>query len=125
MGLFKRVKESEDDGLTDVEKKALLEKATEDFKLDPEKAITGEDLVELMNRLVHEAGLDDQIGFLLFERQEFDVLVQTPDLLVICRPPDPTRGISMPMVESLYRELKRVREERTDKDKAPESEGEG
>lgn len=87
-----------DQPLSEQEQRELLEDAMEESKLDPDKEITGEDLIYIMNNLIEEAGLTGDVGFTLWDTKEYDVLAQTQDIMIIGKVPGPHNAVDMPMV---------------------------
>lgn len=111
MGLLDRSKaeqtnERETPNLTEEEQEQLVEEAAGDLGLDPDKEITGEDINRIVQRLVQEAGLSDEIGFVMFDHAQYDIILQTPDVIVVGRPHDPGRGVRMPHAAELMERLR-------------------
>lgn len=59
------------------------------------KEPSGEDIGAAISKALKEMGLDDSIGFVLFDNTQFELVYQSPDVMLIGRLPKKGNGVRL------------------------------
>lgn len=59
------------------------------------KQVVGEDMAKAISDALKQLGLDDTVGFVMFDNREFELVYQSSDCMLIARLPKKGNGVRL------------------------------